>query len=378
MSTRVLHLINAPECGWPAFESLATLVAHAGSALQHTVALIGGADADRCANDAGLSADLRIAPPLGRAELAAPRLRELLRSVDEHDLIHAWSPSTLTLARLGRPRTPRCATLGAAPPEPLWSLTRIASERAALSASRLMCASQFALDRWRDVVRVHRSDVDVSLLPYPLRVPTPDPAAREKLRDRWGVGADIMVVIATGEPLERLDARWHTFRAGVLAVGGCPSAIVLPSRSDALERALRYTERHFHAWRLIVDDAPLRELAPGADIALWRAGPDRSGTEIAGAHGLALCASAGIPCVAERHPLSEEVAASFPAVRLSPRDDSVAISRALFETVDEVRERRMRTPAASTVDEWIARMERSLLRAAGSDAPFPQATGALA
>lgn len=379
MSTRVLHLIDAPNSGWSAFDALSALVAAPTPALRHTIALLGGASADRLALQSGLKCDLRIAPPLGRATLAAPRLRSMLRGLEDHDVVHAWSPESLALAGMVCPRLPRCATLSTLPSQCPWSIQRLATLRAARAASRLMATSRFVLDAWEATVRGRRRQVETSLLPLPITIPPCDPAARKALRARWGVSDDVVVILAVGEPEERIDARWFTFRAGVLAVAGIPAAVVVPSRSDGLERALRYTERHHHAWPIFVDDAPLPTLMHGCDIAIWHAGPYGARTEVFGAHGLALCAAAGLPCVAEDHPLSREVAASVSQVRIVPCADSVATSRALFETVDALRAAGPRTAAAtSTTDAWRARMTAQLLSAAGSDAPLPLATASLA
>ena len=375
MSTRVLHLIDAPDSGWSAFDALSALVSAPDPALTHTVALLGGAEADRLAHRSGLRCDVRIAPPLGRSMLASPRLRSLLRAIDDHDVVHAWSPEALALGRMVCPRVPQCATLSVLPSHCPWSLRRLATLRAARAASRLMATSQFVLDAWESALRGRPSRAHSTRLPLPIDVPTSDPAARAAVRARWGVRDDVIVVLAVGEPEERIDARWFTFRAGVLAVAGIPAAVVVPSRSDGLERALRYTERHHHAWPVFVDDAPLTTLIPGCDFALWHAGPRNAPTEVSGAHGLALCAAAGMPCVAEDHPLSREVAQTMSDVRIVPRADSVAAGRALFETVESLRSAPLRVPAAeSNIDEWRRRMSRQLLSAAGSDAPLPLAT----
>ena len=117
----------------------------------------------------------------------------------------------------------------------------------------------------------------------------------------------------------------------------------------------------------------------GCDMALWRAGRERSGSEILGAQGLALCAAGGLPCVAEEHPLSREVAAIYPAVRLVPRADTVAIGRVIFETIDAARAAPQRVPAPpASLADWRSRMERNLLRAPGADAPHPLPVGATA
>lgn len=381
MSTRVLHLIDAPEAGWPAFEALSALRRDTSTAVSHFVALIGGASAERMARDSGLEWDLRIAPALGRPELAAAKLRVLLRERDRMDVVHAWTAGSLTLGRLAHAGAPLCATLSAAPSGAPWSPWRIAALRAARRAQRMMMTSRFIGERWSEALGSRRAVVDMGLAPLPIRGVTPDPEARAQLRRRWGMRDDMIVVLAAGEPLERLDARWFTFRAGVLAVAGIPAAVVLPSRCDGLERAIRYTERHHYAWPLIVDDEPLRNLIHGCDLALWRAGPEGSGAEMFGAHGLAMCAGAGMPCVAEDHPISREVAAEFSSVRLVTRSDGVAMGRALFETVDGATHWSKRTPTVDSGDRiaaWCAQMNARLLRGAGVDAPYPESSVAIA
>lgn len=380
MTTRVLHLVDPLNAGWPALEALSALIDAGDSPFLHTVVLLGGASADRLASNFSLPRVARLAPPLGRAELAGPLLRCLLRDGVAPDVIHAWSAAALSLGHIACPRTPLCATLSAPPPEARWSPARPLALRAARSASQLLATSQFVLDSWTDALRGHGAAARMALLPLPISPSADAGGARSALRAQWGLADHVMAILPTGEPEARLDARWFTFRAGVLAVAGTPAAIILSPRCNGLERALRFTERHHHAWPVIVDDRPIRALLPACDIALWRAGPSVNGADIVTAHGLALCAASGVPCVAEDHPLSREVMAETIATRFVPRADSVAISRALFEIVDLVREScgRSERLRGSTSDAWRSRMTARLLQTAGADALYTCTTPAFA
>lgn len=230
------------------------------------------------------------------------------------------------------------------------------------------------MDRWTQEFGFRRAGIEGYCLPFAIESLVVDAQARAKLRAEWGLSDETVAILATGEPESRIDARWFTFRAGVLAVTGKPSAVVLPARSDALERAIRYTERHRHAWRIIIENRPLPSLIPACDVALWRCAPERSGAEIFGAHGLSLCAAAGLPCIGEDHPLTRELFGWCDSVRLVPAGDSVAMTRALFDVVELLHAGQLQRAATRNVprrEHWQSRMKEHFFRAAGADAPFP-------
>ncbi len=375
MTTRILHLVDAPHAGWPALEAIGTLLASEHSGQEHTVVLLGGAPADQLARDWHLGTVFRIAPPLSLPQLAVPALRALVQRIGQPDLVHAWSPATLSLAHLARLGVPYSATLSQPPSHLQWSPARLLALRAAASSSRLIFASRLVMERWTEELGFRRSGIEPFCLPFAVEPPVADVKIRAELRAEWGLSHETVAILATGEPESRIDARWFTFRAGVLAVTGVPSAIVLSAQSDALERALRYTERHRHAWRVIIEDRPVLSLIPACDVALWRCAAARSGMEICGAHALALCAAAGLPCIGEDHPLTRELLGSSESVRLIPPADSVAMTRALFDVVERMhtdRPERGVAPSAPRREQWRARMREHLFRAAGADAPLPR------
>lgn len=331
MSLRVLHLIDPRHAGWPALRALAILQQAPTPDIQHAVALIGGPPQRDLAAAIGLRWDVAVAPPLIATELAGAALRRHLRADPRPDLIHTWSLPGLALARALSPQTPRSVTLGA-PDLPSSAAIHALARRAALrAAARVLCTSRWAAEQWQRILRT--SEPPISVLPFPLGA-APDPAQRARIRAEWEIADDIRVIAAVGEPESRLDGRWFAFRAGVLAVGGVPSAVLLPRSCESLERALRFTERHHHAWKVIIDDRPLPQVLPACDVALWRAGVRGPGSEPSAVHGLALASAAGLPCVAEDHPLSRELLTlPNPPILLPPRD-TVAKTRAIFDAVD--------------------------------------------
>ena len=96
-----------------------------------------------------------------------------------------------------------------------------------------------------------------------------DPAHRANLREQWDVPEDTIMLLALGEPYDRVDARLATHVAGVLSVAGKPTGVVLPPGARELCRAKRFRDRHINPWPLIVDDRPASELLDACDGALW-------------------------------------------------------------------------------------------------------------
>ncbi len=390
MTIRALHLIDPRGAGWPALAALAALIRDRGerggdAGIESVVGLIvGGEDGglDSAAR-LGLKPDFVIAAPLGRLELAASTLRRKLQGLrPAPDVIHAWSAAALTLAALATaPRSgpPISATLSQPPPEGWDTIPRLSAARwralaSARKARALLLTNRPAFDAWR---LCSLGPTHTTLAPLPII--ECDTKARAALRAQWGLPKETLAIVATGEPAERLDARWFSFRAGVLTVSGLPAAIVLPRACRSLERALRYVERHNRSWRVIIDERPLPHLLCGCDMALWHAGGEEcSSGEARGAYGLALAAAHGLPCVAEDHPLSRELLSRPLPPRLAPAGgggggDGAEISRVMFEVAEEIRaaSRRGIVRDGSTLGPWIARMNTHLARLAGSDAPNP-------
>lgn len=377
MSIRALHVIDPRGAGWPAVMALSALARERSGEVESVVALVGGGaggeESCRVAAAYGLRPDLVLTAPLGRLERGGPALRGAISRLERRpDVVHAWSLSSLTMARLARTGIPLSATLSQGPPR--GALGGLRGLRGwggwgAMGARSLLLTTRVALDGWRGCAL---GGAHSSLLGMPMVECEMGSEARGALRGEWGVTEETVVILATGEPGERLDARWFTFRAGVLTVAGSPAAVVLPRECGSLERALRYVERHNTSWRVIIEERPLSRLLCGCDMAVWHAGARGSREEIWGAYGLALAASHGLPCVGEDHALSRELLSLGNAPRLVPAGESVALSRAMFDVADEVRagSNRGMGRADSTVGEWISRMSNHLMRTAGIDAAF--------
>lgn len=301
---RVLHLIDqASSEACPTTLSLLQLTVSRVGAIEHRVVALGGESMTQGCDAAGLRAE-RIATPYGAALPGWPAIWRRVRG-ERFDFVHAWSPASLRLARAMMPGTRRLLTLTQPVPEPVaHSLVR------ALRHRRRPLHAIFTLSaRRRDALLAAGAEgTRVRALP-----PAVDPSLlethrREALRASWGVSPTARVIALLSDPPAAGDALQADLGFG-LAYATVASALREPP--EAL--LLRHPQQHHRAQsRKMMDNygvghivgqeprlaAPWQVL-PGCDAALCLG--DRGG-------GLALrwAMAAGLPIVAETHPVQDE------------------------------------------------------------------------
>lgn len=255
MQSTVLHVVEPEATAWPV---LAALAGAPGGA----VALLASSPGVRWAREMGVREVFAVHAPLGWSVLGWRGLRAADRRPGAPGAVRAWSLWAGAAAILAFPGRPVHLTLAdpvprrACTPAIRWVFGRAAS-------------ISFTSVRIREAWSTHCPQ-DARALPLaPLPAPqAASPAQRAAARTRWGVDDQTQVVWAASDRTNLADARVFVWHLGVMAVAGRRVAGLVPASARKLERALRFTERHAGAWRLIVDDAPPTSIAPGCDAAL--------------------------------------------------------------------------------------------------------------
>ncbi len=328
---RVLHLIDqaSPEA-CPTTLALLRLTVERLPAPghEHRVLAIGGAPLDWALHAAGLRAE-RVASPFGSAYTAVPALRSRLRG-ERFDLIHCWSPTASAAARWVRRQTPQVLTLTQA-----WgadarcggggfgprSLARAIMVPGEARRESLVAAGV-------DARRVHAVPpaVDPGLL---------ERARRAGLREAWGVDDATTVVALLSDPPTAGDALRADLGAGLAyetVKGGsaAPARILLLRHPGQHRRAQsRRMMDNYGAGGLVAQEPQLAapwQVLPACDAAMSLG--DRGG-------GLALrwAMAAGLPIVAECHPLQEEWLVADTTALLCDRDQIKRLAHRLHQVL---------------------------------------------
>lgn len=361
MPARVLHLVDLEQSSWPALDLLGDLMRSGGCTLRHPALVIGGPDAGRDAQAHGIDPFDRFAPISGAAILGSRTLRRFLAIRREPDAIVAWSIRAVVMAHLAGVRAPVIAAMTLPPPAFEGALQWTIAARALRRCALVVYPTAFLRDSW--VARF-------TLLGCPGAVVAPAPhiatgSTRESLRAEWGADTGTVVIMALGEPIERVDAHAAVFAAGVLGVAGRSALVVAHPRSARLDRALRFAARIRPRRRVIVDDRPAPELLPACDLALWiepegeatRPGGSAYTTPL-GAASLAWADATGLPIVAHEHPAWRSLLADSPrciGVRERTRHD---LTRAILAALELPK-----PPVAPPGRPWTERFEHVLLHA---------------
>ncbi|MBL0927472.1 MAG: hypothetical protein IBJ11_07455 [Phycisphaerales bacterium] len=336
----VLHLIDPSAAGWPALRALAAAVAGRPGGLAPAVVVIGGSDAAREAEAAGLTVFDRLPARLNRADLA--NLPALLDHRPRPALVHAWSPLTLELASWCLAGVPTVATLGRArPPE---------ADFPARFNPTILATGEQLRSHWTSELPDAR---EVRFVALPVGSPPDDPGRRAALRGEWELPPDVVLFVPLADPSHQVDAFRVAYQAGVMTVVGRPAAAVVPSTARDLERAMRLVERHENPWPVIVDDRPLPEILPGCDVGLWTEDPftilargEQPGggdpTHVqTGVEAVAWAAAAGVPVIAEDVPRVRDVLPDEDMALFVPPADRLTLNRLCLA----VCERRAEAPA---------------------------------
>lgn len=213
-----LHLLDSacPVLGWPLLRAL--------SAADEPVAMLGSQRFGALAADRtpGLDLVACASAPVGSARSGALALRrELNRTDAEIGTVIAWS------------------------------------ERARDVASH-------PLSGLRDVAMVSEE------LLSPPPPPTPEHSQTTTIsRAELDLAEHETLLVALGGASGSVDAFAFAYLAGVLSLAGVPMVTLVPSSAVSLDRALRFVERHNHAWRSIVADYELPDVLGIADLAAY-------------------------------------------------------------------------------------------------------------
>lgn len=288
MSLRILHLLD-PAAGEDPI--LACSLALRTPGFDHHVWAIGARAAARRAAAAGVTPHRTLAAPAQRPTLAWPAARamaaDLRRAGAAPDVVHCWSFSTLTLARLAfGPRLPKVVFASSGPAAtPRWSRPQLADGPLVVTTARGIWR------RW-----IADVSLDARLLPLPLHTATPADR-RADLRAHLGIDAaaprPALVIALLADPPTAADARAFAFMLGLLhlAGGGDTRVIgVVPRGVGQGRRGARFVRAHGRRWGLVEWDGPMSALAPAADLAMWSP-PTDSGLLTAA------YAAAGVPTV---------------------------------------------------------------------------------
>lgn len=88
-------------------------------------------------------------------------------------------------------------------------------------------------------------------------------------RAELGIGENETLLVALGGASGSVDAFAFAYLAGVLSLAGVPLVTLVPTSAVSLDRALRFVERHDHAWRSIVADYELPQVLGIADLVAY-------------------------------------------------------------------------------------------------------------
>ena len=195
----VLHLIDAacPQA-CPATYALIADTFNTDRASQSHVWLLGGPQLAHDAAAANLNYQRRIAVPRGHALLGLPAVRHHLRRhapADRIQHIHAWSASSLALARLLMPRVPRTLMLTQTPsPAAVAAIVRLLAHPGPTCTEVQTLTSDIA-DTLAAAGAATHLIKPLPMILDPHRLDATD-AHREALRRRWGAADPSARVIA--------------------------------------------------------------------------------------------------------------------------------------------------------------------------------------
>lgn len=291
---RVLHLVDLRAAPWSVLAGVLEARRSGGSG--RVVVLLGGVTSARRALYAGVSPDVRLAPPVGVLWACRPALEREVGRLGEFDIVHAWSADACALGDAVAPSLPLVASVFEAPA----SLPARGARRAG-GAMRRAAALQFgdALTgaAWLDATGPAREGVVVS----PPDCPSVgvDPG---ELRRALKISPETGVIVAASEPGETVDAMLCMYMVGVLSERGMSATVIVPSDATGLDRAERFSVHHHGTWTVRVCDRPMWELLSIADgvVVADRApcdGVRRSETILTGAH---WGAARGMPVIAPK------------------------------------------------------------------------------
>lgn len=251
----VIHLVAAPSCDTPGARLgrviPAVLCAHAieaGLTPPGRVLLIGDSQSARFALKLGLRADLRLAPPVGRPEMLARRLRTL--TADAARVI-CWNDELGVLLNRVIPEADLISTRPALAPH---RLRKRVSVRVFERSDR---------DAWD--ARNHSAELDTVLAPVLDDLLS---CQHPVTRDSLGIDPDSVCIGMLADRPGDIDAREFCFLLGLLNASGYTLSGVIPVNAAHLAAARRHHRALGERFRLLVAHDPITTMLPIFDVLL--------------------------------------------------------------------------------------------------------------
>ncbi len=318
----------------------------------HRVCVFGGNDAGRRAARLGLTAQLRVAPPFSRPELAAAAVWGVLTDGPAPEIVQCWGGDFAPLRDRVAPRTPGST----------WMIVD-------LHAGVLEV---------RDHATPHDPLTQALTAWLPPVAPVGDASA---LRARLAAPEGSLLVTVVGDPPEALDAVPVLYALSILHVAGVRATLVLPRGCGQFDRALRHVQRGGYVHGLRVTDEPLSEVAPACDVGVCVArswSESEALTEPAFSTKLAVARAAGqgLPVLIPSSAWAEQLLPIGAHACLTPSADHAAIAKRVFALLEhegrplracraELLARSVTAPARGMTDEVTGAWQRVLARRRG-------------
>lgn len=339
---RALHLLE-PCAGDEAILACAAAVAI--PAVTHRVWIIGSGGCARRAEALGVPIDGRVAPALGRPELALFKLRRLMDDRDRElpegtwaDVVQCYSVGTLGLARLavGKRKPPRIGVLS----RPPVGRSPGARERFALHDATLLVFDHATRDAYAEAASARRGGAylrdNIRLCAAPGVMPRSALARRDEIRASLGIEPEHRAVVFLADPAGAGDAMRMAFTLGLCFVRGQRTVGVLPRGCTHARRAARFVRTHGRSWGLVFSDLPMTDLIAGADAGVWDAGEPSLGPGSSGPMLLRSALAGGLPIVAGPGAPTGD-ASGHPLVRTAINHTPAAVGAMLMEVLTSPR-----------------------------------------
>ena len=365
MNHRILHIIDpANQTVGPCVCRLVADAVPTTTTRDSEVLVLGSTTAQHTARSAGLNTPDRINTIADRPYLSIPAFRRFVRRTGPIDLIHAWSLSTLTLAILAQPNTPRVLYLSGNPQtqkSAKWLRTLINGawhRRIQISSNQppakpirtqLLAMSQSVKRAWVEAGGINPQHITILRPGLNFAVIRSD--NRAPLRARWGVHSDDELVIAPlVHPPHCLDAKRMIAILILLGLSGMKTTMILPPGANGLSTAYRLLESAKVSVRLIVDELinqPWQAL-PAVDAVLITGDDTKTAVGVSGTLPMLWAAAAGRTIIAEAgYGSSEIIEHNHSAYLTKPRDDRALVTRIRESVSNTTQTIKMRDAARS-------------------------------
>jgi hypothetical protein len=297
--------------------------------LEHKVIVIGGGAAGERAAELGLAATARMAPPMGRAEMAGPALTRWIRAYGVPRVVQGWGAEFSGLR--GRTAAARVS----------WCVADM--EQGVIEAR---------LEQWPPVTSA--------------MTPWIGKGSGVQVRRGGAAGKDGWRVALLGDPPGAMDALGFLYTLTILHVAGIRTTAVIPRGAGRLDRALRHMAGGGYLHSIELLEGSVIAALDGCDLAICV--PMSTGEEVAASEptfATKLCvgaaSAAGLPVIMQDCPWAREMLPEGAHRCLSPSQEPARLARVacalltgpgLEETRATLREG-VRAPARSLVTEVV-------------------------